>query len=51
MQRSVRDVPALHNFHVLLEEACEPPASGHFDGPSPGFQGDRREVSETRLSQ
>ena len=51
MQRSVRDIENLQTFHVLLDDACEIPAQGHFNRPSIGFQGDGQEDSQTRSSQ
>jgi hypothetical protein len=48
---TVRDVEILHNFHILLDEALETPASGHLDRPSAGLQGDDQEDSQTRLVQ
>ena len=39
------------NFHILLDEAREIPTPRRFDRPSPGFQGDDQEGSQTSLVQ
>jgi len=50
MQRSVRDGENLHNFHALLDVACEIPAPRHFERPSAALRGNGWEASEKGLS-